>query len=890
MSKNFNKEEFDRVEELFEELVMIPPNEVETKLFELCPNDKEIRERVRRLLRQDASKHAIIDSPPEDLAAEVIHSFDTLDPFEMDLEDYTIVSKLGEGGMGSVYLAEDKKLGRRLALKFFNPQSLERSKALKRFEREAKTTSALNHPNIVTVYDVAVKQDYSFIATEHIEGATLSDRLRERAFDVKDATAVAIQVAKALAASHRAGVVHRDVKPGNIMIRPDGVVKVLDFGIAKLVPGENRLGSEEITLEQTRKGQVLGTTLYMSPEQARGGEIGPQSDIFSFGAVVYAMLHGNSPFERNTGVDIVAAILKEDPGLSPEIPAPLRAIVERCLRKDQAQRYQNMEEVLSDLTDFRNLLIAEEGIREPLVATASGGSVRYAAPTEATSVKPTNEHTREIPWFERLLDLRVLLGAVVAALVVTATAIYVSPLYKPTGSNTRSLAVLPIENDSGDPEREIIVDGITESLIRSLSNHSGLSVVSRASSFKFKGSDQKPIEIGRVLKVDKVMVVRLVKAEVSPEIALSLIETDSGMDLWSQNFKADSENLAGVRREISVAVAVALDLGNPVAKEDGAKALTANSTAFRHYLSGRYQWNKRTPEGFKSAIRQFKLAVENDPAFALAYVGLADSYMLLENYSGVGKFDSLERAEAYAKKALAIDRELAEAHATYAMILHRSWRWKEARRSFETAVKLKPNYAPLQHWYSLHLRETGELWDALEAAKTASELDPLSGIIVANLAIAHLALDQDDEAVAILERSISAEPEYPWTHCVLSFAETKRGNLPKALEHSKKGRELAPGSANSISIHGYVLAKSGRPEEAREIARSLERSFLAKKASGRNIARIYAGLGENDDVFRWLEEDFKHKSPFLPYIRWTTPFDSVRSDDRYNALLRRMGF
>lgn len=870
---------FRKVEELYHEALELPSPERDDFVRSRCAGDPDVEQRLRELLSYDDEFNSLIDAPPEDLAAEIMSTIGAPDLSGTELGNFNIISKIGQGGMGTVYLAEDRRLDRKLAIKFVSGSILGSSGAIRRFEREAKTASALNHPNILTVYDIGDTDKARYIATEYIEGETLRDRLKRGAMEPPEIADVAVQIGSALEAAHNAGIIHRDIKPGNIMIRPDGLVKVLDFGVAKLTESGTRPANSVGMESSSSKGLIVGTSGYMSPEQARAGEVDFRTDIFSFGVVLYQMLTGEAPFDGETRADTVTSILKKEPEFdemrTDTDAGDLQKIIRKAIRKIPDERYATAGEMLADLREFRGRIFGGE--QAEWFENPSGG---FRIPAEAVTVRSRAIRNRVV-----------ILYSAIALLLALVAGFYLYPaLNGGARPAVNAVAVLPIVNRTGDADLEFVADGITESLIDKLSHLPSLEVKARSSVFSFKGKNTPVQEVGRQLSVDTVVLGEISKHADGLKVTIEIVEADSGNRMWGREYTRSSSELASLQNVVAIDILNELDL--EVAKPERErleKQYTTNQEAFHHYLRGRYQWNKRTPEGFRIAIEEYSAAVEADPGFALAYVGLADAYVLLENYTGERSSDLLRRAKAYASKALEADPSLPEAHASLGLVLHRSWEWAEAEKEYRTAIRLKPNYAHVRHWYSLLLREVGRFDESLVESKVAEQLDPLSGIIIANLGGAYIVLGDHTSATAVLRRSIELEPDFPWTHCMLAFAESKQGHHDKALLAAKKGYDLAPESVNAISIYGYVLANAGKRADAEKIVDSLVEKYRGGSSHGRNIARIYVGLGEKDKAFEWLEKDLQARSAFLPYIRWSPPFESLRTDPRYGRLLEQMG-
>ena len=813
---------------------------------------------------------------------------------------YEIRSKLGAGGMGEVYLARDTKLDRSVALKVLPADLATRRDRMQRFGQEAKAASALNHPNIITIYEIEQIDSVNFIATELIEGETLRQRLRSAPIRLGQVLDVAIQTASALTASHAAGIVHRDIKPENIMIRRDGIVKVLDFGLAKLT---ERLPPDSVDTEaptravvNTEPGVILGTAIYMSPEQARGLQVDARTDIFSLGVVLYEMVAGRLPFEGSTASEVLAAMLSEKESqplarYSREAPVELERIVSKALRKEREQRYQTTKDLLLDLQNLKQQLDFEARLERSIPpetrdsqttgsqaqATVSGG----ASPT----VPITESLTSRIKHHRR--SLVIALGTLILA-VCGLTYLFYSA--RPAGA-IDSIAVLPLINASNDPNSEYLSDGITESIISNLSQLPQLKVMARSTVFHFKGKEIDPRDAGRQLGVRAVMAGRLLQQGDHLIVRTELVNVADGTQLWGAEYDRKLSDVLGLQQDISREISQNLRL--KLTGEEK-KRLTGrdptNAEAYQFYLRGRYFWNKRTADGITKAIDQFQQAIDRDPNFALGYVGLIDCYGLLEEYAGVPTSETLPKARAAADRALQIDDSLSEGHTSSAFVFQQMWRWAETEQEYKRAISLNPNYPTAHHWLSIYFRTKGQLDDSLREINRAQELDPLSSVIGQNVAEIYLLKNDLNSAIAQCQRIIELDPNFPGAHDELGFAYLKQRRYEEAISELRKTVELSGSASRYQGDLGYCYAVTGRRAEAQAILKELEVKYARREAVGQYLADVYAGLGDRDQAFTWLRRDLERGSGLrLPFIRWWFTFDELRGDPRFADLMHRMG-
>ena len=821
---------------------------------------------------------------------------------------YEIRSQLGAGGMGEVYLAQDTKLDRKVALKILPAEVAANLERMRRFTQEAKAAAALNHPNIAHVYEIDEVDGLHFIAMEFIEGETLRRHMARYRMNVREVLEVALQVAGALAEAHQAGIIHRDIKPENIMLRPSGLVKVLDFGLAKLVDQQTPTTDTEaptIARVDTDAGTVMGTVNYMSPEQARGRTVDARSDLFSVGVVIYEMAAGRVPFDGESASDIIASLLKSEPSplvrYIPEAPAELERIVSKALAKDIDERYQSAKDLLIDLKRLKQRQEVEAEIERSVspetmsraAATTGGGKAVVATGTESRP-KSGEVSARTTSSAEYLVSeiKRHKLAALVALFVFALAIVGLIAYLRATNPEVaiESIAVLPFENQNRDPDMEYRSDGLTESIINSLTQLQNLRVIARSSVFRYKGKETDPLAAGKELGVRAVLTGRILQHGDELTVSAELVDVRENKQLWGERYERKISDLLAVQREIAKEIYSNLRLKlSGVDESRVTKHYTDNPEAYQLYLKGRFYWNRRTGEAIRKSIEYFQQAIEKDPGYALAYAGLADAYVLLPTYSAGSPRDSYSKAKGVAKIAVDMDETLAEAHTSlaYALILY-DWNSSESNREFERAIELNPMYATAHHWHSIGLRAVGRFDESIAEIRRAQELDPLSLIINADLGTDYIYARQYDKAIAQLRETIQMDPTFYYAHWRLGIAHEMKVSLQNAVAEYQTARQLNDDPSVVASL-GRAFAGSGKKDEALRMLEQLKEFARQRYVSAYSFALVYAALGGKDQAFQWLEKSYQDRAFDLAFLKVDPLLDNLRSDPRFADLVRRVG-
>jgi serine/threonine-protein kinase len=874
-------ERWQQVEQLLQAALKCEPAERVALLERECATDPGLREEVESLLSSAQQTKGFLDeNAAVDAALLLTDEQPTAKLLRGRIGPYSIEKQLGAGGMGEVFLAEDVRLGRKVALKLLDPSLTGDAQSRLRFLREARLASTLDHPNICTVHEVGEAEGRPFIAMQFVEGETLKQTIGGRPMSLESLLSISLQVADGLAAAHAQGIIHRDIKTRNIIINRRGQAKVLDFGLAKLLHPEEGDSRTEMTLS----GVVLGTPASMSPEQARGERVDHRSDVFSFGVVMYEMATGHLPFDGKTPADVISALLREaqKPAaeLNSELPARMSAVIDRALAKEPANRYQSMPEMVADLRQ----VVSDAGGLERVFNSSEG--VTPLVPLKRPAVPGS---------LGRLMQNRIaalLFGIIVVLIVGVALAIYFSRSKQPLPTTPiKSIAVLPFKPLVVESRDEVLELGMADTLINKLSKIKQVTVRSLSSVRQYTAVNQDPVAAGREQKVDAVLEGNIQRSGDRVRVTVRLVRVADSEGIWTDQFDASMTDIFAMQDSISERVVRALAV--KLSSEEKSlltRGNTQNPEAYRLYLLGRYQLNKSTDEGIRKALENFRQAIDLDPSYALAYVGLADAYIAQGAFNALSPKETFPKAKEAVLQALQLDEHLAEAHVSLAnaMFLY-DWNWAGAEDEFKRALAINPGYSDAHQMYGYYLSSKGRSDEALREMQQAQELDPVSLPNITAVGEALYMARRYDEAIAAFQRALEMDPNSGFAYWALGRAYTQKGMYADAITALQKSIPLSGDSPDEPASLGCVYARSGRKAEALKIVEDLKEQSKRKYIAPSVIAELYTALGEKDQAFAWLDKAYEDHDFILVLLKGEPTFDNLRSDPRFTALLKRIG-
>jgi serine/threonine protein kinase/tetratricopeptide (TPR) repeat protein len=828
------------------------------------------------------------------------------------LGHYEIRSRIGAGGMGEVYLAQDPRLDRKVALKILPAEVAANQDRMRRFVQEAKAAAALNHPNIAHIYEIGESDGVNFIAMEFIDGHTLRELIHGGQSELGKLLRHLQHAAEGLAKAHAAGIVHRDLKPDNVMVTRDGHAKLLDFGLAKLIEAQQNpapSGSDIATVilpHHSAPGMILGTAGYMSPEQAQGKtkEIDHRSDIFSFGCILFEAVTGRKAFEGKDAIDSLNKIIREPAPLLSELnaaaPADLQRIVRRCLAKDPEERYQSIKDVAIELKEVRRDLAGSAALDTTVpppassVSASSLGSEAAGSGVTGAAQSSTSTRASSAEYLVSGIKQHKVAVALVAGLVliaVLALVIGISSYHHAsrTEAAIESIAVLPFENQNQNPDAEYLADGVTESIINNLSQLPNLRVSPRSTVFHYKGKGTDPVAVGKELGVRAVLTGRVVQRGDNLTISVELVDIRDNKQIWGEQYNRKVVDALALQQDISREISARLRVKLPgTDKQQLAGRNPGNAEAYQLYLKGRYYMLKGTEEGMTKAVEHFNRALELDPNYALAYAGLADAYYGFADVKYAPR-DSMPRMKAAVERALQLDGTLAEAHTSLAIVsVQYDWDWAKAESEFKRAIELDPNYVFAHHQYAWLMAMSGRQSEAINEFTRALQLDPLSVLITVDNNVPYVLSKQYDRGLEFAKKGEEMDPNFFLAHFVQGWIYDKKGDYEQSIARLQKARQLEDQPWIFCWL-GHAYAASGDRQNAQRIISELAELSKRRYVSPYFTATVYAGLQDKEKTIEYLEKAYQDKSVWLVWLRVEDIFDFLRADPKFQDLLRRVG-